>query len=182
MEVKIKNNNELIDAVIDMVDGVMVVSPKEMKFEPKDGDVVFSGFSLISIFKKKTTNASFSAYAAFDGDAIQINFNHWTTTNLRPATEEEKKKLFDKLKEEGWEWKADTKELVKLKWKPKVDETFYYPFHRGAGVFITGDYTYTKQSSLDKDTEVMNGWCFKTKEECQAFCDKLNEAINQVKP
>ena len=34
-------------------------------------------------------------------------------------TEEEKKKIFDKLAEEGYEWKADTKELVTLKWKPK---------------------------------------------------------------
>ena len=40
MEVKIKNNGEMLDATIEMVDGVMVVSPKEVKFEPKDGDVV----------------------------------------------------------------------------------------------------------------------------------------------
>lgn len=34
MEVKIKQGKEMIDATIDMVDGVMVVSPKEVKFEP----------------------------------------------------------------------------------------------------------------------------------------------------
>ena len=49
MEVKINNQNELIDATIEMVGGVMVVSPKEVKFEPKDGDVCKS-FNSIYIF------------------------------------------------------------------------------------------------------------------------------------
>ena len=31
MEVKIKNNGELLEAIIEMVDGVMVVSPKEVR-------------------------------------------------------------------------------------------------------------------------------------------------------
>lgn len=31
MEVKIKQGNEMINATIEMVDGVMVVSPKEVK-------------------------------------------------------------------------------------------------------------------------------------------------------
>jgi hypothetical protein len=41
MEVKIKQGNEMLDATIEMVEGVMVVSPKEVKFKPKDGDVVY---------------------------------------------------------------------------------------------------------------------------------------------
>lgn len=36
MEVKINNNGILVDATIEMVDGVMVVSPKVEKFEPID--------------------------------------------------------------------------------------------------------------------------------------------------
>ena len=38
MEVKINNNGEMLDATIEMIDGVMVVSPKVVKFEPKDGE------------------------------------------------------------------------------------------------------------------------------------------------
>ena len=26
------------------------------------------------------------------------------------------------------------------------------------------------------------GWCFKTKEECEAYCERLNKAIMEVKP
>ena len=51
MEVRIKDNNGYVDADWTIEDGVMIVSPKVEKFEPKDGDVVFSGSSLISIFK-----------------------------------------------------------------------------------------------------------------------------------
>ena len=41
MEVKIKTNNEVIDAIVEMVDGVMIVSPKEEKWLPKYGDKVY---------------------------------------------------------------------------------------------------------------------------------------------
>ena len=33
MEVRIKQGNEMLDATIEMVDGVMVVSPKEEKLK-----------------------------------------------------------------------------------------------------------------------------------------------------
>ena len=36
MEVKIKIGDEIIDAKIVMMNGDMIVSPKEVKFEPKD--------------------------------------------------------------------------------------------------------------------------------------------------
>lgn len=35
MKVKIESNEGMVDATIEMVDGVMVVSPKEVKFKPK---------------------------------------------------------------------------------------------------------------------------------------------------
>ena len=35
MEIKIKQGSEMLDATIEMVDGVMVVSPKEEKFKPR---------------------------------------------------------------------------------------------------------------------------------------------------
>ena len=34
-----------------------------------------------------------------------------------------------------------------------------------------------------RDKEILEkGWVFKTKEECQVFCNRLNNAINSVKP
>ena len=97
---------------------------------------------------------------------------------IYPATEEERQKLFDKLKEEGYEWKADTKELVKLMWKPELGDDYWrvdYKFFK----FLSTEWTW-KNSTYEIDA-YNNGCVFKTDEECQAFCDRLNEVINSVK-
>ena len=180
MEVKIKNGEEMIDATIEMVDGVMVVSPKEVKFEPKDGDVVFSGSSLISIFKEMTSDTSLAAYAALSKGELKEEFDFWSASNIRPATEEEKKKLFDKLKEEGYEWDAEKKEVVKIKWKPKVGDTYFRTDFNGC-MFICYEGKYRHDTNRNIKDYIEKGWCFKTKEECQEFCNRLNDAINSVK-
>lgn len=45
--------------------------------------------------------------------------NIWTDEFCIPASEEVKKKLFDKIKEAGYKWNADTLELEKIKPKFK---------------------------------------------------------------
>lgn len=187
MEVKIKTNNEMIDATIEMVDGVMVVSPIE-KFEPNDGDVCAS-LSCIYIFKTTRLSNNKKEQAVVYYCCYHINDDTlfpkedvgvgYISRNNRYATEEEKKLLFDKIDQEGYEWLADERELVKKKWKPKNGDFFYFPlFSEGfdkfkveSKIFISGSL-----SSFDK------GWHFKTEEECQQLCNRLNQAINSIKP
>lgn len=177
MEVKIKNNNEMIDATIEMVDGVMVVSPKEVKFEPKDGDIVTNENAVIAIFKMGSL-MSFNSYAGYYNGGIWTNEN-FSKDGISLATEEEKKLLFDKLAEEGFEWRADTKELVKIKWKPNYTDNYWSP--------SLYDSEFMPWKNPWNNSEIGNkrlgkGWVFKTEQECQEFCKRLNEAINQVKP
>ena len=196
MEVKIKQGAELIEATIEMVDGVMVVSPKKDKVDPKDGDVfcVDSLHPCVGIVKEVYS------YGKPDKDRLYFSVGYWkqigsmqfgtfcacnrnTEPNYRPATEEEKQKLFDKIKEEGYEFDFEKKELVKLKWKPKADEIYYHPsMNVQKGRIIS----YPKQerntnTQFDKDI-IDAGWVFRTEKECQEFCDRLNEVINSVKP
>lgn len=180
MEVKIKDKNNLIDATIEVVDGVMVVSPKEETFEPKDGDVVFSGCSLISIFKEMTSYTSLASYVSLNKGELIKGFDFWSASNIRPATEEEKQKLFDRLKEEGYDWKADTKELVKLRWMPKAYNEYYYPVWCAIDRFKPC-LTAWLNTQTDRVTYEY-GWVFRTKEECKQFCSRLNQAIEGVKP
>lgn len=176
MEVKIKTANGLKDATIEMVDGDMIVSPKEQpKYTDfKEGDIVVSNYNDIHLLRTKN-----SSYFAFRECGY---FDHTPTidvTVIRPATEEEKKKLFDKLAEAGYEWDAEKKEIVKLKWKLKVGEDYYTPSWNG---YVFEPYLYGwSEDEFDFKCYSM-GRVFKTKEECQAFCNKLNEAINSVEP
>ena len=192
MEVKIKQGSEMLDATIEMFDGVMVVSPKE-KFEPKDGDVLTCGrdyegglswtFILKGEIEHFHDDYKFAEeYVSLDSnDSFEISSYSDAIKWIRLATEEEKKKLFDKLAEEGYEWKPDTKELVKLKWKPKVGEIFYTI----AGNTCSNNIFFVESYKWVDDSRDNNLYyrriVFKTKDECQEFCNRLNNAINQVK-
>ena len=192
MKIKLITAKGLVDPIIEILDGVMIVSPKEEKFEPKDGDVfcVDSLCPCVGIVKEVYS------YGKPDKDRLYFSVGYWkqsgnmqlgtfcacnrnTEPNYRPATEEEKQKLFDKLKEEGYEWDAEKKELVKLKWKPKVKEDYYTPSWSGY-VFKPHLYGWS-EDEFDFKCHSM-GRVFKTKEECQEFCNRLNDAINSVKP
>lgn len=184
MEVKIKQGNEMLDATIEMVDGVMVVSPKKVKFEPKDGDVVYSGgfYDFVFIYKENLTAEAYYYVSLFLKDnkiELPDGGHIGYVSQLRLATEEEKKKLFDKIAEEGYEWKADTKEIVKLKWKPGLGERYYYP---DLSEFNSSPDSFTWANDETDEGIYARGWCFKTEEECQEFCNRLNDVINSVKP
>jgi hypothetical protein len=185
MEVKIKRGSEMLDATIEMVDGVMVVSPKVEKFEPKDGDVVYVKTSHENIIIYKEQSNKLGRYVNYiDESTLCTHMGDYCGSysdiiEIRPSTEEEKKKLFDKLAEEGFEWKADTKELVKLKWKPGIGEKYYYP---DFSEFNSSPYSYIWDNDETDEGIYARGWCFKTQEECQEFCNRLNDAINSVKP
>jgi hypothetical protein len=189
MEVKIKQGNEMLDATIEMVDGVMVVSPKEVKFEPKEGDVLSSFFNGkyqgTFVFEEASECGEAIFHFALDSDGKFTKGNGCNyfgyIYDARPATEDEKKKLFNKLAEEGYEWKADTKELVKLKWKPKDGETYFSAIFSNIDfLFSTCSHIYTGHFTDEMTIKKMRA--FKTKDECQLFCDKLNQTIEEYEP
>lgn len=153
-------------------------------FEPKDGDIVYVKASCDHIIIYKEDKTCINRYVnlhdykyLYTDESIVCDKD--AVTEIRPATEEEKKKLFDKLAEEGWEWDAEKREIIKLKWRPNLKDTYWYPLS------YTSHFNpfYFKWFDSDFDrARFESGWCFRTEEECQAFCDKLNQAIEGVKP
>lgn len=185
MEVRIKDNNGYVDADWTIEDGIMVVSPKVEKFEPKDGDVVFVKGALehILIYKEEKSE-NIVAYADLVDSILSNVSSHAVckanVVGLRPATEDEKQKLFDKLKEEGYEWDTEKKGVVKIKWKPSYNGEYYFKPRLDMGQFIAHK---TKWLNDEADNAYdKKGWIFKTNKECQEFCYKLNQAIERVKP
>ena len=185
MEVRIKDNNGYVDADWTIEGGIMVVSPK-VEFSPKDGDVlssVFKGkYQGTFVFEEASECGEAIFHFAFDADGefYKGNGGHYFgyVYDARPATKEEKKKLFDKLAEKGYEWDAEKKELLKLKWKPKNGETYFSPIFSNIDfLFSTCSNTYTGHFTDEMTIEKMRA--FKTKDECQSFCDKLNQTIKE---
>lgn len=193
MEIKIKDKDQLIDATIEVVDGVMIVSPKEEKVDVtkfKDGDVITcghhdcGGFQWTAILRGEieyiSDNMFIDDYCSFDCNGMFLDHNSGSdsATWVRYATEEEKQKLFDKLAEEGFEFDFEKKELVKLKLKPICGQTVFIPDFKKC-IFRTLAVVW---HSGESDSILQKGMVFNTQEECQVFCDKLNKAIEEVKP
>lgn len=79
----------------------------------KDGDIVFSGVNLISIFKciKDGYRRSLHSYVSVADAVFKIDRDYWSLENIRFATEKEKEKLFKAIKDNGYKWNPETKTL-----------------------------------------------------------------------
>ena len=199
MKIVINNNGERIPATLEVVDGVMIVSPKEEKVDItqfKDGDIITCGwdgkkkcYSWTCVLRGKIEpidNKMFIAeYCMIDSNGVYTCENGGSDAAkwVRYATEEEKKKLFDALEKEGLTWDAEKKELVKLRWNPADHEKVYvagFTFYGQNPFCPFEDKAYS--DSMQWRAVYERGWYFKTEEECQDFCNRLNQAIDGVKP
>lgn len=79
--------------------------------DAKDGDVLASkdGGDIL-IFRNLYTNISFSSYY----NITRKGELGWSNSRFIPATKKQRDLLFQKLKEEGYEWDAEKKELKKI--------------------------------------------------------------------
>ena len=197
MKIVINNNGECIPATLEVVDGVMIVSPIEDKVDIsqfKDGDIITCGWDydnecyswtcvLRGEIEQIVDNMFIASYCDIDcnGECSCENGDSDSATWVRYATEEEKQKLFDALAKEGKAWDSERKAVVELKWKPNVGDDYHFPsFTEKDGFTPYCNYSWCN-SRFDKMLH-NKGWVFRTKEECEAYCKKLNQAIEGVKP
>ena len=98
--------------------------------EFKDGDVLFvkcKGNAFIEIFNYSKKNGDLYDHASLDTTTHELDISgeykilKENIMEIRLATEEEKKQLFDALAKEGKAWNADKKMIIDLKqkWTPK---------------------------------------------------------------
>lgn len=107
-------------------DGEVVIEQEVQEFE--NGEVLCSAYSgTMVIFKEKEKDDSKYFYSHYNTD-LSSN-KGWNREAFRPATEEEKKLLFDKMKEQGLKWNADEKRVENIRWRASFDERYYYINH-----------------------------------------------------
>lgn len=85
----------------------------------KDGDIITCNnrvCTFISIFKERPTEKSFREHCSviLDNNKFIVGITYADYVNPRFATEEEKIKLFQAIKDNGYKWNEETKTLEKL--------------------------------------------------------------------
>ena len=89
--------------------------------DAKDGDVLMANAPFIFNGNLDGGIGCPGAYCAINtlgNFQIPNKPTHWTGHTTTPATEEQRDLLFQKMKEAGYEWDADKKELKKIEQKP----------------------------------------------------------------
>ena len=96
--------------------------------DAKDGDVLFTSSTASHetfIFKNIDEKGNAKCYFAYDSeDGFREGKYHFIgrVTKCKPATKEQHDILFQKMHEAGYEWDAETKELIKIGQKPAWSE------------------------------------------------------------
>lgn len=90
--------------------------------DAKDGDVLVDSYSkdsIIILYKGIYKERTILAHCGWNGYNLTVNTNGFgygglDNTNYLPATKEQRNLLFQKMKDSGYEWNADKKELKKI--------------------------------------------------------------------
>lgn len=81
----------------------------------KDGDVVTNIEGVVIIYRGITTYGYCGSFVSLDHyNQLIPHYKSYLTDSIRLATEEEKQKLFDAIKANGYKWNTVTKTLEKL--------------------------------------------------------------------
>lgn len=105
--------------------------------EFKDGDMLCSENGTIVIFKEMDEDDSDYFYAHYSTERSYIVC--WIYSAFRHATDEEKERLFDKMKEQGLQWNAEEKKVEKIRWRAEDGKEYYYVGNQGILMVDTED-------------------------------------------
>ena len=122
--------------VLTDIEKQIIEEKKKSEYEPRDGDVCYTenkdGYCTPFIYRHEGQNRT-AFYVAFDRWGNVLTYHGYAISNenikmLRPATEEEKQRLFDAMAKEGKRWNAEKKVVEDI---PKPHE-----FKKGEPVLV----------------------------------------------
>lgn len=117
-------------------DNQIIIEEKQEE-EFKEGDILHSIYDgTMIIFKAFGKTGEMISY--YDNDRLNIS-ERWLISSFRHATEDEKQRLFDKLKEQGLRWNAETKQMEKIRKRAEKGEKYLFITGRGEIVEYTED-------------------------------------------
>lgn len=137
--------------------------------EFKDGDVLCAENGTLVIFKEKDEDDSEYFLSHYSTESSCIGC--WLISAFRHATEEEKKFLFDKMKEQGLRWNVEEKKVEKIRWRAKEGERYFY-------VYNQGNVTVYKDDGYHVDENLYEyGNYFRTREQAEEAARRMKETL-----
>ncbi len=89
--------------------------------DAKEGDVLIYPYGTFTIFKKMVDDGLYLSYVIQEPHLLRFN-STCATLNCYPATKEQRDLLFQKMKEAGYEWDVEKKELKEIEHNPAWSE------------------------------------------------------------
>lgn len=165
--------------VVINLDGNKVTTEFETeKWEPNDGDFVSTNDGIVAIYADTNETGGIISYAGYSSCFLTTKKDSgWGyTREFHPATEEEKQRLLDKLKEAGYHWNPDEKKLELIpRWRA-IEEDFYYYLNSFADVINTSE-----TNDMPDNVRYNLGNYFRTKEAAQKVADEIREIFKNSK-
>ena len=173
-------------AKIERQDGFLVVvfePKKEEKWVPKDGDIYATNNNGIGIYNAnyKPLRNIIPCYCRLreDGflhihkqDGDNSGFGHFD--DVRPATEEEKQRLFDALAKKGKRWNPETKQIEDLpRWRAKDGEKYYF-----ISDCLDVDFNSEDSDEYDDSYYAADNY-FKTEEAAERAAEKIRKILKE---
>lgn len=154
--------------VLTDIEQKIIEERKKAEWKPQDGDIIAFGYKAIGIFRNFEQSRFHSDYVTLSVDNLSFNKGGWIFDGLRPATEEEKQRLYNAMAKKGKRWNAEKKVVEDI---PKPHE-----FRKGEPVLardydneLWALYAYHKQAG----NKYIVKRCFKTV--LQSRCIPYNE-------
>jgi hypothetical protein len=93
--------------------------------DAKDGDVLVTTFdedNMIVMYHSMCTKDTINVHCCLDNKFVCENLGVFDAEDVKPATKEQRDLLFQKMKEVGYEWNTENKELKKIEHKPACSD------------------------------------------------------------
>lgn len=158
-------------------DGKIVLTAQLEEWRPKDGDICFAETSsrdqkFIIIFGHNDCSLEYNV-SRKDKWTLKEDWQ-WSYSRIRPATEEERKKLFDAMAKEGKRWNAEKKVVENMRWRAKKGEIYY-------ALTLSCDVDTVIETGKLDDKRYNSGNYFKTEKAAEKVAEQIREIFKNSK-
>lgn len=182
MEVKFtaEDTVRIPDGCKAIIENGMVIFKKEESKEQefKRGDVIVSKANEILIVDVHSfENRILRSFVNIkeDGTLFNSSYSSWNEHHAwRLASEEEKQKLFTKMKEQGLQWNAEEKRVEKTRWRAEKGEKY---FTLKGATLVVDFYTEDFDRTDEKCHEYGN--YFRTEEQTEEARKRVEETLRK---